>query len=86
MKLTEAMRRGLALLASGEWGANNIRFTVGEALRKRGLAERYTTYVVGADFADKDGVHVQYRQDDSLARHEWWITPAGRAVLDGGEG
>lgn len=77
MKLTEAQKRELRHLIGGR--SNNINYFVGESLRKRGLVERYTTYLTGADFADKDGVTVQFRGKQT--RHEWWITVSGRAAL-----
>lgn len=81
-KLTDAQIN--ALKSIEKWGySTRVNFKVGEALRKRGLVTRYTTYSVRAVFATKDGEHDQYNHspDDPVISHEWDITPAGRSAL-----
>jgi hypothetical protein len=78
--LTEAMLRELRHLDRMTGPSYHIKFRTGEALRRRGLAERYTYYVVGADWANEDGVHEQYRHTKPRPLHEWSITPAGSAL------
>jgi len=79
VELTKAQWRELRHAATCSGGTNNLKYFIGESLRKKGYLERYTTYLTGADFADRDGVHCQFR--GSHTRHEWWITNAGRAAL-----
>ena len=56
-RLTEAQLRELKRIdLYGSY--NNLNYFVGESLRKRGLVERYTTYPIGADYADKAGVQM----------------------------
>lgn len=81
VKLTDAQVRALSAIARHP--RSRINFSVGEALRKRGLVTRYTTYSILAHFANESGVHVQYRRDPdcAMAIHEWELTKAGRALL-----
>lgn len=77
-RLTEAQLRELKRIdLYGSY--NNLNYFVGESLRKRGLVERYTTYLIGADYADKAGVHQQFRGNHT--HHEWFLTEGGRAAL-----
>lgn len=77
MKLTEPMRAALRKLNAGSTFPGDFRTM--EALRKRGLAERYTTMAISAEYVTKDGSTVQYRATARKPRlvHEWWHTTAG---------
>lgn len=77
MKLTEPMKVALRKLNSGSRYPGDFRTM--EALRKRGLAERYTSAVIYAEYATKDGSTIQYRAPARKPRlvHEWWHTIAG---------
>lgn len=57
-------------------------FQSAEILRKRGLVNRYTTYVTGADWADSNGVTEQYRNKTPKPEHEWWLTQAGEKLYN----
>ena len=78
VRLTKAQRSALGEIERFKYP--QVAFPTGEALRRRGLVERHTTYETGWDFASKDGVVPQWR-GPGRARHEWFITPAGRAAL-----
>jgi hypothetical protein len=78
MRLTEAQRRALKRM-SITFSVCGIRFDVGEALRRRGLACRYTEYIERAEYASKDEIVDQGWRGH--VRHEWHITPDGRAAL-----
>lgn len=80
MKLTEPMLKALRKLNAGSHFPGDYRTL--EALRKRGFAERYTSYVIRADYANKDGVTIQYREParKPCLVHEWWHTTAGLEV------
>lgn len=82
MKLTAPMLSALRKM-NETYAATNIHFRSGEALRRRGLAERYTEYLVKAVYVQSDVETVQYEHPASapLQHHEWYITPAGRRAL-----
>ena len=88
-KMTDAQEKALRWLAKNDgkrcyWH----RFGTMEALRRRGLAERYTTYLIRAVYAQQNTMTVQWEESAEKPRvvHEWYITPAGRAALKGEEG
>lgn len=73
-----------ALRCIDKYGARtHIKFNVGEALRKRGLVTRYTTYSIRAVYASSHGEHEQYVKSPEapVVFHEWKITKAGHAAL-----
>lgn len=76
-KMSEPMKVALRKLNAGSRFPGDYRTL--EALRKMGYAERYTTHVIRADYANKDGVTVQYREPARKPHliHEWWHTNAG---------
>jgi hypothetical protein len=77
MKLSPSMIKALRSLNRGvTWP---LDFRTMEALRRRGLAERYTTKSIGAVFVTKDGADVQYRATARKPQliHEWWATLDG---------
>lgn len=81
-KLTKAQIETLKHIE--RWGySTRIKFHVGEALRRRGLVTRYTTYIVRAIFANADGEHEQYNRpaENPIVSHEWDLTKAGRRAL-----
>lgn len=78
-KMSEAMWKALRAVEQGSYMVRSHRFPTLEALRKRGLVERYTTFVSRAWFADKDGEHKQHITPGKC--HEWWLTPAGTMAL-----
>jgi 6-phosphogluconate dehydrogenase len=82
MKLTEAMRNELAHISRCE-GAQNVRFQTGEALRRRGLAERFTLHVIKAEYVSKDASTDQgwATRRKPVQQHEWYITNEGYAAL-----
>lgn len=82
MRLTDSMRDALDLMAR-EYGTSSVPFRTGEALLKRGLAERYTLYVSKAVYVTKDSVTPQGWPPDKM--HEWFITLAGRALSSSGK-
>lgn len=79
-ELTKAQLKTLADIARWPTVAR-VRFPTGEALRRAGMVTRYTVYAVGADFANRDGVHEQWRGEPK-AQHEWDLTSAGRRALE----
>lgn len=80
MKLTEPMLKTLRKLNAGSKYPGDFRTL--EALRRRGLAERFTVHSVRAEYVTKDGSTVQYREPARKPRlvHEWWHTTAGLAA------
>jgi hypothetical protein len=68
---------------SRSYGTTNINFRTGEALRRRGLAERYTLHVIKAEYVQQDTATDQgwASRREPAQRHEWYITIAGRAAL-----
>lgn len=83
LKLTKAQRD--ALNAIEQSSRPRIRLQTGEALRKAGLVERETCFVVARDYATQDGVFPQWRGEE-IAFHEWWLTTAGRQALRSSDG
>lgn len=69
-----------ALAEIDKYERPRIRFPTGEVLRKAGLVSRETDILVGRDYADKNGVWVQWRGEPK-PYHSWYLTPAGRAAL-----
>lgn len=80
MKLTEPMMKALRKLNAGNRHPGDFKTL--EALRRRGLAERYTVYAIRADYVTKDGATCQYRATSRKPHlvHEWWDTPAGLEI------
>lgn len=83
-KLTEAQEKALKWLARND--GNRCywhRFGTMEALRRRGLAERYTTHVIRAVYAQQNTTTVQWEEPATKPHvvHEWYITHAARAAL-----
>lgn len=80
MKLSRSMMDALRRLNAGSSFPGDFRTL--EALRKRGLAERYTTYAVRAEYVTKDGATCQFRAPARRPHlvHEWWHTTAGLEV------
>jgi hypothetical protein len=76
-RLTSAQMNALA--DAERSGAPSLLFRVGEALRKRGLLDRLTTYVHRAEYVTRDSVTDQRWRD--VVEHEWYITNAGREAL-----
>lgn len=81
-KLTEAQLRALEAIVSRN-ELTNFSFSTGEVLRRRGLVERDTCYVVRRVYADAYGEHEQFNlpPEKAVVWHEWWATPAGRSTL-----
>jgi hypothetical protein len=81
-KLTPAMLTALDKILANR---DDISFQTGEALRKRGLADRLTTYVFKREYVSKDHVINQFTKGVShknpVVRHEWYITQEGRWAL-----
>lgn len=81
-KLTPAMFRALEKLTGP---SGNIPFQTGEALRRRGLADRLSTYVFKREYVSKDDVTNQFPDDVSpknpVIWHEWYITQEGKWAL-----
>jgi hypothetical protein len=80
LKLTPTQETALRTFpASGRASKWHARLSTMERLRKLGLAERYTRYVIRAEYADAKGVSVQYDSpaDDAYADHEYWLTRMG---------
>ena len=86
-KLTPSMLQALQRIDGP--GNPDIRFQTGEALRKRGLADRLSTYVIKREYVSKDDVTQQFSDDISAKNpvvwHEWYITRDGRAALAKGD-
>lgn len=84
MKLTPTMMEGLRTIG-GCYGASGVNFQTGEALRRRGLADRYTIHVIKAEYVSRDCSTDQgwCSKRKPSQRHEWYITDAGRAALAG---
>ena len=78
MKLTEAQRRALKRMAEN-YGTESVLFNTGEALRRRGLADRYTERVSHAVYVTKDSETFQSWPPSD--KHQWFITPAGRRAI-----
>ena len=83
-KLTEAQEKALKWLAKNDgspcyWH----RFGTMEALRRRDLAARLTSYMIKAEYAEKNTVTLQFEAPATkpVIAHEWYITNAGRAAL-----
>ena len=79
-QLSKAQWRALTWLAQGrEFSVRNARFATLENLRKRGFAERESSYVMHAVYADKNGEHRQPAWRGWW--HRWFITDLGRSAL-----
>lgn len=70
-----------ALRDIGRSARARVRFPTGEVLRRAGLVDRETSFVVAREYANQDGVWPQWRGDET-PYHEWWLTPAGRLALE----
>jgi hypothetical protein len=67
------------VLIRGSIALYGLRFQTGEAMRRRGLLHRVTTYVQKLEFADAKGVHCKYEWPKAHPRasHEWTFTAEG---------
>jgi hypothetical protein len=78
--LTPAMIKALVSLKVGEtngpsmWG---VTFQSLDALRRRGLLERYSDRVHKSVYARGKDEYVQFTDRKGHWRHEWWVTPEG---------
>jgi hypothetical protein len=81
MKLSPAMWKALGRLNNGASTSPGSYRTM-EALRRRGLAARYTNFSIRAEYVEKDSVTVQWARParKPFLLHEWYDTPAGRAA------
>lgn len=77
MKLTEPMKTALRKLNAGHSSPGDFRTL--EALRRRGLAERYTSHIIKAEYVTKDGSTLQFREPSRkpYLRHDWYWTNDG---------
>lgn len=78
MKLSKPMMDALRKLNAGNSTCPGD-FRTMEALRRRGLADRYTTIAIRAEYVTKDDSAVQYRATARKPHlvHEWYYTSAG---------
>jgi hypothetical protein len=83
-KLTPAMKAALEEMLT-PYVHQSIRFQTGEALRRRGLADRLSTYVIKREYVTRDDVTPQFPKDVSAKNpvvwHEWYITQEGKWAL-----
>lgn len=80
LALSPAQAEFLKRIAGG--ALTGAPFSVGDSLRKRGLLERYTTFVTSAEYAHGDEVTTQYKNRTPVPHHEWWITGNGLIIAD----
>ena len=82
-KITTSMLKALQRIDGP--GIADVRFRTGEALRRRGLAGRLSTYVVKRIYVSKDGAINQFPDGVSAKNpviwHEWYITAEGKQAL-----
>ncbi len=80
-KLSRTMFKHLLHLGTAN-GRPYVPFATGEALRRRGLVTRYTEHVTYAEHASTEIRSGKWpSRSKPMIRHEWWMTPAGRAAL-----
>ena len=70
------------VLRQGSLGVWRMRFRTGEALRKLGLLNRSSIYILKREDADADGVYsiTLFPRAAPKAHHEWTVTPTGLEV------
>lgn len=87
-KLSRAMLGALHQMQD-HYGSQRVKFNTGEALRKRGLCARLSTYVVRREYVEREHTTQQFPEDISAKNpvvwHEWYITADGKRALTNGE-
>lgn len=77
--LTEPQKATLLAIAENRTWA--VKFMSAEALRRRGLVQRDTSYIVKRTYADERGEHVQWvDRRNPYPQHDWWLTPDGGSL------
>lgn len=81
-KLSDAQIKALEQMRK-DYVGYGVRFATGEALRRMGLADRYTETVIRCEYHTADSVTPQRWCSEAAPaeKHEWYITKKGRAAL-----
>jgi hypothetical protein len=77
--LSDQMLDALKKISQSSGYSYSIRFSTGEALRRRGLVGRHTEFLLKAVYVDSNSSTLQYKFKASapFERHEWMITTKG---------
>lgn len=78
-KLTPTMLKALKRICESPGPSWSFELKTGEALRARGLVNRYTTYSIKAEYATPTEITLQFKVPVKKAHayHEWDATKAG---------
>lgn len=80
--LTPAMEAVLMKFQPGEKLFYTASYTTLDALRKRGMVERYSERVTKRVFARDDGEHVQFIDRKGIWVHDWWLSEQGERAQE----